>query len=192
MKLTGAFVIALGWTTASLAKQASPNVRRVVADQRDMDNQQRQTVSAPDCFTNTTLLYHAMVHANPLAHTVYTICPDTVIAIGNLDEENNCCVDGDMGLIVKSQTTIQCGHDGSSDNNCVLTGGNTHVFAAGTTYSGETTVENVHLRGLTFDAAGFVGSALAEKGDITFTDCVFQVCVFSRNALMTSSLFRCG
>lgn len=153
--------------------QEHPSVRHVAAQQGEIEY-------APDCFTDTFSLYQAMVHANPVAHTVYTICPDTVITIGKPDEDGNCCVDGDMSLFVKSQTTIQCGNDGSSDNNCVLTGGNTQVFAAGGTYSGESTMENVHLKGLTFDAAEFLGSALARKGDITFRDCVFQVCVCVR------------
>ena len=120
-----------------------------------------------------------MEKADPMAHTIYTICPDTVIQVGKPDDDDPakpCCVDGDMTVFVKSQSTIQCGHDGSSANHCVLTGGYTHVFAAGKKpYSDQEIAENVHFVGLTFDAADFLGVGLAEKGDVTFTDCIFQV-----------------
>ena len=60
-----------------------------------------------------------MLRANPFVETTYVICPETTIAIGVLDDNNNV-VDGDLPIYPRSQSIIKCGDDGKSINNCVF------------------------------------------------------------------------
>ena len=134
------------------------------------------TVQYPNCFTDTDRLHEAMQRADPTVHTVFTICPGTTMKVGDMDTNGDCCTNGMMTLFAKSQTTIQCGAHGRSSDKCVLMGGNTQLMAVSSMYK-ETSIKHAYIKGLTFDNGDFVGVALAARGDITFEDCIFQVCL---------------
>lgn len=136
----------------------------------------------PECFTNTTLLFEAQERKDPFVEQKYIICPNTVMNIGDFDQNFDCCVDGDFSLFVRSRSIIQCGEDGSSANNCTLVGGNTQMFSLGSIYS-DVFSTGMIVRGLTFQSADFTSVSLLQQGDITFEDCIFKVRELTRNSL---------
>lgn len=129
----------------------------------------------PDgCYSNTTVLYQAMLRANSFVETTYILCPNTTFEIGDFDADGDCCVNGMYSLFIRSRSIVKCGEDGKSSNNCVMTGGNTHVFYVGSIFD-DALSQDVQVTGLTFDDAKFLATAMANRGDITFTDCIWRV-----------------
>lgn len=104
----------------------------------------------------------------------YVICPGTTITIGDFDADGDCCINGDFSFFVRSRSVIKCGDDGKVENNCVITGGNTQIFYVGSVFD-DAIAQNVKFQGITFQDASFVSAAMANRGDITFEDCIWQV-----------------
>ena len=140
-----------------------------------------QTMSE-ECFTSTFEIFQAMELQNPFVEETYIICPNTIIDIGFLDDNNGCCVNGDYPLYVRSRSTVKCGEDGKASNNCVLRGGNSQLLATNSLFQ-ENLLQGVRVMGITFEAAEFVSAALAARGDITFVDCVWRVSGIMRGKL---------
>jgi hypothetical protein len=137
-------------------------------------------IIVPDCFSNTTKLFHFMLEqeaTNPVASAsyIYTLCPNTVFNIGIVNERGQCCVDDGMNaLVAKSQSHVRCGDSGSSDNNCTLVGGQVQLVS-GPSFFQQDAATDVAFQGITFEAAIDTGVLLAHRGDVTFIDCVFKV-----------------
>lgn len=128
----------------------------------------------PECYTNSTVIFQAMIRANSFEQNTYVICPNTVLRIGTPDENDVCCIDGDRSIIPRARSTIMCGDDGKASNNCTVTGGNTQVFFVGG-YYGDAISPDIVLMGITFEDADFVSVAMAGRSDITFIDCIWTV-----------------
>lgn len=129
---------------------------------------------APDCFDNTTVLYQAMLRADSFVAEEYIICPNTFITVGDFDADGDCCVNGDYSFFIRSRSTIKCGVDGRVENNCTIFSGNTHIFYVGAIFDDQV-AQNVRVQGITFRSAKFMSGALANRGDITFQDCIWEV-----------------
>ena len=127
------------------------------------------------CFTSTKDMFEAMLRADPAQEHVYKICPNTVIDVGSPDDSGDCCINGDYSLFLRTKSTVQCGDFGRVQDNCVLRGGNSQIFYVGTIF-GDDMAESVKVKGLTFESAEFVSVALANRGDITFENCLWKVC----------------
>lgn len=128
---------------------------------------------APPCFDNTTVLYQAMLRANSFIAEEYILCPDTTITVGDFDADGDCCINGDYSFFIRSRSTIKCGADGRLENNCTIVSGNTHIFYIGAIFD-DAVANGVRLQGITFRDAKFISSALANRGDITFDNCVWE------------------
>ena len=122
----------------------------------------------------------------------FIICPNTVISIGTAEDpaaENYNFIGGDFPLsIVRENVTIQCGLDGSRNNNCVLDGGFIQVLLLGKLvgpdgyldYTGS--IDHLVIRGLTFtgritNSGPFPGNSVVVSNsgkDVRFEDCVWR------------------
>lgn len=135
--------------------------------------------SPPDgstCWGNTTLIYQHLVEAPPFSSNTYILCPDTVFTIGFTDSQGGCCDDGDLPLMARTNTKYQCGEDGSSANNCLISGGTSQVLVNELVFA-ESEATSVVMQGLTFSDASMTASMPNQPGDVTFVDCIFMVCI---------------
>lgn len=150
---------------------------------RNVSDTNRTDTTAPlDCYVNTADIYVDVLAADSSIPRTYVICPDTVIDIRDDDLDlspgplpNNTFEGGKQPAIyLRSQSTVMCGTDGKSSNNCTLRGGILQ-FAFLNGWFGDEVARNVRVLGLTFEAADFVSTALNRRGDITFIDCIWKV-----------------
>jgi hypothetical protein len=130
-------------------------------------------LGVPECYSNTTLLFQAMLSVSSSVDIVYILCPNTVFNIGVDDANGVCCVNGMARLNAKSRSHIKCGESGSSQNNCTLLGGQVQLLSQPQTF-GEETTTGVVIQGITFEAAIDMGAVLGSIGDVTFVDCIFK------------------
>jgi hypothetical protein len=122
-------------------------------------------VSAEDCigsYTKLTALQNARGGNNSVSVT-YVICPNTVFDLTNDIEWN-----------LNGNTNYLCGEDGSSKNNCVVTGGE-FQFSISLFPYGFSNKDNILLSGFTFEKAGISNAAIASSGSFTIRDCIFKV-----------------
>jgi hypothetical protein len=125
------------------------------------------------CYTNLTVLAEDQLDDDPLVQITYTLCPNTVFEVGFSDSNGDCCFDGQSFLSARKNTRFQCGENGNVDNNCIVTGGESHVI-----FFNEISDEvsnNAEFAGITFVNAARVTLFLGSLGDITFQDCIFRV-----------------
>jgi hypothetical protein len=131
------------------------------------------TASPVGCYTNLTTLYEDQLDDDIFVQKVYTLCPNTTFVIGYSDSTGDCCFDGDTYLSARKNTRFQCGEDGKLSNNCLVTGGETHVVYVD--LINDEDGDNVEFAGITFEDAKLVTLFLGNAGDIKFIDCVFKV-----------------
>ena len=115
-----------------------------------------------------------MLRANSFKAETYIICPNTLIEVGNFDNDGICCEGGDFSLMLRSRSTVKCGESGESSNNCTITGGNTQFFYVGS-FFGDAIAQDVKVMGITFEKTEFLSTAMSNRGDITLIDCVWKV-----------------
>jgi hypothetical protein len=137
-----------------------------------------QSQSSSSCFRNTTeILVQQTLEATTAAdeRKVYTLCPNTVFELGP------STVPGKLSpLVARSNTLFQCGADGSSANNCVLSGGESQFWSTDTVFDNDgdessAATTNVVVQGITFQDAQHVAILLETAGDVTFIDCIIRV-----------------
>ena len=132
------------------------------------------TEVAAQCDVNLNTIRLREVNADTTQQRTYIICPGTEITVGTLDPNNNNALTGNFYFQARPNLHIQCGPDGSSANNCTVTGGTLQVD--GTDWLGNTEPPfNFKLSGFTFrevDRYNFWGNM---PGSITFYDCIFRV-----------------
>lgn len=119
------------------------------------------------CYSSLVELNAAIAVKDPFSVESYVLCPNTTFAI---DEDN----DNQEEIQLHSNMNLLCGTDGSSSNNCTITGGFLQVVCQQAHFDTSET-PNVYVSGLTLRAprgASFLGSCV---GDILFNDCVFEV-----------------
>jgi hypothetical protein len=138
------------------------------------------TLPAPDnetshgsCYDTIAAFSEVMLEAPLSERKVFVLCPNTVFTIGFFDANGGCCDDGDLLLAPRNNTRIQCGIDGSSNNNCTITSGQLQLVHEPDFE--ERPNQFVEIVGLTFtNSSGFI-HIYAATGDITFIDCIFKV-----------------
>jgi len=140
--------------------------------------------AAPTCFSTTTEILLAQLANPPVKNIV--ICPGTTINIGlPANAEFSEFVGGDIPLTpLHDDVTIMCGDDGSSDNECKISGGLVQMATSVSNpfVQGKITTHNLKVKGLTFTGDltsipgfGSVSVLLSAPGDnMVFEDCLFQ------------------
>ena len=127
------------------------------------------------CFSSTLdILDHFATLPNPSPGNVTTVelCSNVIFPIGN--QTNDVWLDGQPPLMARSHTHFKCGSDGSSSRSCILLGGQIQFWSPRT--DGDQAVENVVVQGVTFQSADDVAILMENSGDISFVDCIVQVC----------------
>jgi hypothetical protein len=104
----------------------------------------------------------------------FVICPGSVLDVGFLVP--GVGIDqGQSPLVPRSNTEFLCGEDGKSENNCVIKGGDFGLIAVPVFFRQDLSVNNVLVKGFTFEGQVQYAAFVATAGDITFEDCVFRV-----------------
>jgi hypothetical protein len=88
-----------------------------------------------ECYDKLQIVHDMIKVQEPFMQHVYKLCPNTIFDIGTMDENHECCIDGDARLVPRKDTTIQCGEDGLSTNNCTLRGGPVQVISWNENYN---------------------------------------------------------
>ena len=105
---------------------------------------------------------------------VYTICPNTDVLVGVLNE-NGAIVEGSFPILIGPNATVRCGNDGSRANNCRLTGGSFGMFLQAISQQ-VASVDGSEIIGITFEdlfTAPFFSTGVF--GTIKMIDCAFVV-----------------
>jgi hypothetical protein len=129
-----------------------------------------------ECYTNLTEAQDLVAAKDPFTKTIFTLCPNTVFDIGFNDADQYCCINGPPPMHPRRSTTIQCGDDGSSANNCTFRSGSTQVFSFSLHFNGEVK-SNTAFKGITFEDAAQISLLLLTDGEFLFDDCIIQVSV---------------
>ena len=172
---------ACGCTTADVTDEPS----QIPSDAPSLAPTLQPTVSpAPSgystpkagCFDNL-----AEIHALEMAlddtslRRRYILCPGTTFNMGTLDQDGTIS-EGEPFIMLRPNVIYQCGADGSKQNNCILKGGDFAVTSYYGVFEGiYETVENVEIKGLTFQSQKLFVAVLEAAGDVEFNDCVFKV-----------------
>ena len=128
----------------------------------------------PSCYDNTTLLREHLMAKNAFTPEVYELCSNTVFDVGEVSDPGQlCCLDGQAPLHPRSNAKIQCGPDGSPDNNCTFVGGTFQVLNVYTVFNDQP--ENAVIEGITFKDSVMSSALLVNGGSITFRNCTFEV-----------------
>jgi len=138
-----------------------------------------------DCYTNTTALLEDVTALNStqIAEVnVFNLCPNTTFQIGvftlDTDGSSSVMLDGTAPLVLRSNVQYVCGLNGDPADLCVLSGGEVQVLSGFSVFGEETT--GALLKGITFQNANSdgAGAVLANEGDVSFEDCIFEVSFF--------------
>ena len=96
----------------------------------------------------------------------YVICPNTVFDMEPIKEQYLWDMNGN--------TNYLCGADGSSKNNCTVTGGDAQFLISYYAY-GQSSKDNILISGFTFEKAALANGATGISGKHTIRDCIFRV-----------------
>ena len=134
------------------------------------------TAQQEGCFDNLMAIYEMERDLqDPSENRRYTLCPDTTYHLGELREDGQI-INGDAFLMLRPNVMYQCGDDGSRRDNCVLKGGDFGLLSLYGVFEGVfETVENVKIKGITFESQLLFGAVMEAAGDIQFIDCAFKV-----------------
>ena len=132
-----------------------------------------------NCYSNTTLLAEAVADAPAGQHNTFVLCSNTYFHINNAWSDSE---DMMLPLVLRSETTIQCGHDGDPHNQCVFSGAPDTPLVVSLHDDGtEENLVNAVVQGVTFYdewpmSNTFETSAvLGNAGGVRFVNCLFQV-----------------
>lgn len=112
------------------------------------------------------------------AFRTYILCPNTEYNLAEVLHQGEAHSEGQSPLLIsKSNVRIQCGEDGSSSNNCILTGGIYQLGFFRVASGGapnDISISNAFVQGLTFKSSGTFNIMVENRGELTVTDCVFR------------------
>lgn len=112
------------------------------------------------------------------AFRTYILCPNTEYNLAEVLHQGEAHSEGQSPLLIsKSNVRIQCGEDGSSSNNCILTGGIYQLGFFRVASDGarnDVSITNAFVQGLTFKSSGTFNIMVENRGELTITDCVFR------------------
>ena len=137
----------------------------------------------PPCFNNLTTLFQEEQKADVSVKRTRVLCGGKTHNIdifingtvqNTKDKFNNSVYE--HPLILRPNVTVQCGEDGRRRNNCVLSGGDYGVYAAGSSkFFGSEILDDVVVQGIQFDMSNLYNVLLLQPGKVSFVDCSFTV-----------------
>ena len=96
----------------------------------------------------------------------YVICPNTVFDFDNHVDQWE----------MNGNTNYLCGADGSSKNNCIITGGEAQFLIYFYSF-GQSSKDNILISGFTFKNSAFANGSIGIWGKHIIRDCIFKVSV---------------
>ena len=126
------------------------------------------------CYSNLTEIQDLVSLKSPFVVETFILCPDTIYVMGSFDPIGEVQIEGWDPIFTRANSIFQCGDDGKSSNNCVITGGDIQILHEVVTYNKESK-DNVVVKGITFEDATVAGIMLAASGEISLIDCIFRV-----------------
>jgi hypothetical protein len=144
----------------------------------------------PECFTDLDdirgrerAVYDSTVYRE------YILCPNTEFKLGRACGPG-CLQGGSEPLSIRRNVGYKCGKEGLLSNNCKLIDGQFQIVSFDVQWE-ESQYEphtNVTISGFQFEE-GFFGTALlANRGSITFNNCVFRVSVSGAPEILKRSV----
>ena len=117
----------------------------------------------------------------------YVLCPGTKFNIGIVDDDG-VISEGQHTIQLRPNVIYQCGEDGKRSNGCIVEGGDFGLTSFYGVYNDiYETVENVVIKGLTFQSQQLFSVVLEAAGDISFLDCAFFVSGYTVISRLVSS-----
>ena len=146
--------------------------------------------TADGCYTTLDAVYALISDDDKLFQQKrFVICPGSVMEVGFLVP--GVGIDqGQAPLIPRSNTEFTCGEDGKSDNNCIIKGGDFGLIAVPVFFRQDLSINNVQIKGFTFEGQVQYAAFVASAGDIAFIDCIIRVRQF-RDCLVIFHLSSC-
>lgn len=140
------------------------------------------------CYTTLDAVYTLIADDDNLFQQKrFVICPGSVIEVGFLVP--GVGIDqGQAPFIPRSNTEFLCGEDGKSENNCIIKGGDFGLIAVPVFFRQDLSVNNVQIKGFTFEGQVQYAAFIASPGDISFIDCIVRVGFCYRLMFHTSAL----
>jgi hypothetical protein len=129
----------------------------------------------PLCFTTFRDLSAAIAAKADFVQETFVICAGTVINVGvETYLGSGEFVNGDVALAMRQFTRVNCGADGSSRNNCVVRGGNSHVYVNSFSYRTEDK-QRMTISGFTFEESDQWSIwANYNAAELLVLDCTFR------------------
>jgi hypothetical protein len=133
-------------------------------------------VTFEGCFDDLTDIYALERDLeDPSILRKYVLCSDTKFNIGIVDDDGGIS-EGQQTIQLRPNVIYQCGEDGNRSNGCIVEGGDFGLTSFYGVYNDiYETVENVMIKGLTFQSQQLFSVVLEAAGDISFLDCAFFV-----------------
>ncbi|CAB9530178.1 expressed unknown protein [Seminavis robusta] len=129
---------------------------------------------AQDCYDNLTSIYEEIGDDSKVDEPKrFVLCPNTIFDAGFLVPGEGI-TGGQFPLIPRSNTEYSCGEDGSSANNCIIRGGDFGMMSVPIFFRNDQAVDNVVLKGITFERQEQYGIFLGMPGDIIYEDCIVR------------------
>lgn len=139
------------------------------------NNTQAPTVTEEGCYATTDDIFILISDDDKVfSPKRYVLCPNTVIDIGYL-EFGVGFSGGQAPLIPRSNTEFLCGEDGKPENNCVIKGGDFGVLGIPVIFPQDNSLNNVVIRGFTFEGQAQYSIFVGTTGNIRLEDCIFRV-----------------
>ena len=151
-------------------------------------------VAAAECIHKLDFIRAFEHYRDESEFRTYILCPNTEFTLADKIESGLAVSQGESPLILsKSNVRIQCGDDGSSENNCVLRGGSFQLGFMRSIDDGSSSqwfhkpISNVVIRGVTFMGATEHNVLARNEGSLTLVDCVVRCYSIWRSRALTKS-----
>lgn len=130
--------------------------------------------TAAGCYDNLDAVFFDISDDDKLfQQKLFIICPGTVVDIGFLVMGTGID-NGQAPIIPRSNTEYRCGENGSVNNKCILRGGDFALIGVPVFFRQDLSVNNVLIKGFTFEGQAQYSVFMAVKGDIVIEDCLFR------------------
>jgi hypothetical protein len=131
----------------------------------------------PPCLTSLDDVYHFEANlTDGRSLRTYILCPGTKFEVGSRNVNNGTPSDGSYPIIInRPNMRVLCGADGSSENDCVIIGGDVQLGIIDEFNTGGLPATNSLVRGITFTGASLLNIQATFPCHVIVQDCIFRV-----------------
>jgi hypothetical protein len=131
----------------------------------------------PPCLKSLDDVYHSEANlTDDMSLRTYILCPRTIFKVGTRSGNNGTPDDGSHPIIInRSNMRLLCGADGTSQNDCVITGGDIQLGIIDEFNTGGLPATNSLVRGIIFTGAAQSNIQANFPCHVVVQDCIFRV-----------------